>query len=166
MQMAAGPPQRRRPMRWIAIWFGAEILLFVVLSEWFGFGPVLLAQIASSLIGAALFRQLGRGPVNNRTQSSKQSEPAVADVVSSSLAALLFILPGFLSTLAAVLLSIPLVRARFHLRVERWFRQTFPQAPGFGGGAVDLDATEWRAEPRAPQSKTSLPPPNRSPEAP
>lgn len=166
MQMAAGPPQRRRPMRWITMWFAAEILLFVVLSEWFGFGPVLVAQIASSLIGAALFRRLGRGRVNDRTQSSKQSQPAVADVVSSGLAALLFILPGFLSTLVAVLLSVPLVRARFHLRVERWFRQTFPQAPGFGGGAFDLDATEWKAETGAPQSKTSLPPPDRSPETP
>ena len=62
MQKPAGAA--RRPMRWFTIWLVAEIVLFVVLSEWFGFGRVLVEQIASSLIGVALFRrQIGRAHV-------------------------------------------------------------------------------------------------------
>lgn len=157
MQKPAGAA--RRPMRWFTIWLVAEIVLFVVLSEWFGFGRVLVAQIASSLIGVALFRRLARAPAIGGPQSPQPPEAGAAKAVGSGLSALLFTMPGFLSTLAALLLSVPFVSRRFHLRLERWFRRNFSQAPGFGGRAVDLDTAEWRSEQADVGASTSLPRP-------
>ena len=151
MRIALKTSQLGRPGRWIMFWLLAELLLFLALAQWFGFGFVIVAQVASTLIGIALFRRLGRGALGSRSRAPAGKESAIADALGASLTALLFTLPGFLTTLAGLLLTMPFFRRRFLQKIQRWFAQTFPQSR-FGNRTVELNEDEWRVAPQTPPS--------------
>ena len=133
--------------RWLALWVAAEVLLFLLLAEWFGFGRVIVAQIASTLVGLALLRRLGRSLPAPKGRGPLPPETGAAALAGSGLSALLFAMPGFLTTVAGLLLLAPFVRRRLNRKVEAWLRGALSRTPGMRGDTIDLDAGEWKAAP-------------------
>ena len=148
---------RRFSGRWVSLWIVAEILVFALCVDYFGFLPALAAQLASMLAGALILRRLGRKALRALSagaQAAAVDGAALGAGVLAGLCAALLIAPGFLTTLAALLLAIPAVR---RLAVRRFLPQG--ARPRGAGGTVDLDPAEWsRAPAPAPHGAETLPP--------
>ena len=135
--------------RWLGIWFVAELLAFLLVVDEFGWGVAILAQIASMAVGILLLRRLGRdlaGALSPAPSNEGASFDRLADGAMTGLAAALLIVPGFLSSLAALALAAPPMR--------RWLRRrlaTFVATTGGcasrGARTVDLDLADWRHAP-------------------
>ena len=136
---------RRFSIGWMALWFIAELIVFLAIVDRFGIGAALLAQLVSMVIGVALLRRLGRKAlVALRQGLPAGADSSIADGLLAGLGAALFVAPGFLSTLAALALSVPTLRRWLTKRFDTALRQPSGRAPAQGGGAVDLDPGEWR----------------------
>lgn len=92
------------PFLWVlALWPVVEIALFVVVGGRIGLAATLAVIVMTGALGVLVFRQMGRvrGPVSGL---------GAADHILRALAAILLILPGFLTDALGLLLLIPLVR--------------------------------------------------------
>lgn len=95
-------------------WPVVEIAAFVWVARWLGILGALAAIILSSLVGFALLRRQGLTMAENARRQMAQGEMPVGtlfDGACLAVAALLLILPGFVSDLVAVALLLPPVRA-------------------------------------------------------
>jgi UPF0716 protein FxsA len=91
----------------------AEIVLFVVVGRFIGFGLTILALVITSILGALLLRHEGvRAWVRFREVQAAGDKPGphLSRAVVGLLAAVLLIVPGFLTDLVALALLIPPVR--------------------------------------------------------
>jgi UPF0716 protein FxsA len=126
----------------------AEIVLFVLVAIWIGFVWALLAVLATSLAGALMLRFSGGAHIERmkvvlgpQRVTALQSDSAGTMYL---LAAILLLIPGFITDAIGVLLLIaPLRRALGGLLLR-----AFGSAPAARrDGVVDLDRDEWRQVP-------------------
>ena len=144
----------------IAGWLGAEFVAFVMVAEAVGFGGAIILGCASSLIGFALLRESGAGALAQlqrrwaglaRDTKGVSGAPAgLIDELLRGLAALLLILPGFLSDLAGLALAAPSIR---HFVAKRFGgAEIFASPRNRGPEIVDLAPGEWIAHDAKPEA--------------
>jgi UPF0716 protein FxsA len=130
-----------------------ELFLLVKTGQWFGAWFPILAVILGIMAGGVTIRHTGLKSLNELREASQRGYVGPNTAISGLLgflAGILFILPGLLSDVAAILLLTPFVR---HI-VERRFRR--PSARK-GGVVIDGEAVEIHDErlpPGAAQEKT------------
>lgn len=127
----------------------AEVLVFVGVAHEIGLGWALLAGVVTTLLGASLLKRTGaaamvrlRGALQGRHDGRAQDalEGTLAAVAAAAL-----ILPGFLSDVVGLALSVPAVRSR----AARWVRDgglgvRFERNNAASGPrTIDLDRDEW-----------------------
>jgi UPF0716 protein FxsA len=128
----------------------AEIVLFVLIAVWIGFAWALLGVVATSLAGALMLR-LGGGEHVARMKVMMGSQRVTALQSDSAgtmylLAAILLLIPGFITDAIGLLLLIaPLRRALGALLLKAFTPAQTPRRDG----VVDLDPEEWRQVPDA-----------------
>src|ERR1051325_5237112 len=92
----------------------AEIVVFVLVAAWIGFSWVALALVATSLTGAAMLRFSGGAHIARiRVVLSEERVAALkADSAGTMylIAAILLLIPGFITDAVAILLLVPPLR--------------------------------------------------------
>ncbi len=132
----------------------AEITAFVVVGGWIGLLPTLGLVILSAVLGILVLRQQAsvagrdlRGSLDNM----RGAVTTLADGALITLGAILLILPGFISDLAAIpLLITPLRKAlvsSLSSRVTRT-KQRAPRGTDVPGGTI-IDGTFYEVDPDA-----------------
>jgi len=132
----------------IAAWCVAEICFFAVVVSIFGFGGALLLGLTTSLIGFSVLRRLGHDAALNLRQVLNQrglalSTGSLVDGSLAGLGALLLILPGFLSDLVGLTLSVPAVRLWTADKIKG-ASTARPKRPAGHDPVIDLGPAEWR----------------------
>ncbi|HEX5595706.1 MAG TPA: FxsA family protein [Micromonosporaceae bacterium] len=100
----------------------AEVVVFVLIGQWIGFGWTVLLVLAASLLGAYLLRREGmRAWQRFRAAASTGGPPGtqVTDGLVGLAAGLLLAVPGLLTGLAGLLLMLPPVRRLARHGVQR-----------------------------------------------
>lgn len=132
-----------------------EIAVFVLVATQIGvlqaFGLIFLACVA----GVLLLRHAGRSQMNRlRAALAEGNRPEIKDLgLSTFLAGVLLLIPGFLTDILAIMLLIPPVR---RLLAGAFGHMVVTKPPSGEPSVVDLDQDEWRRVPEA-----ELPPPQR-----
>ena len=125
-------------LKWIVLaWLAAELAVFFLLVATIGLGLTLLLGFVTTACG---FLLLGKASADTLKQLNARPEGGLTVILlgpARILAALLLILPGFLSDLIGLALAIPLFGRIFSATISRKYST---QRADF----VDLDATEWR----------------------
>lgn len=135
-----------------------EIALFIVVGRAIGLFPTLALVILAALAGGMLLRQQGLGVVarlRNNVSAGTVPGRTMFDAMLIGLAALLLILPGFLSDIVALTLLIPAVRGWIFTALAArvtvvetttsYRRYADPDDPRLSGPpVVDLDDEDWR----------------------
>jgi len=138
-----------------------EIALFIVVGRAIGVLPTLALIVLAAIAGGLLLRQQGLGVVarmRNSVNAGAIPGREMFEAMLIGLAALLLLLPGFLSDIAALALLVPAVRhwlfARLAGRVRvvetttSYRHRTEPADPRLEGPqSLDLDADQWRNDP-------------------
>lgn len=145
--------------RFIAISFLAlpllEIALFIVVGRAIGVLPTLALVLLAAIAGALLLRQQGLGVLSRmRSSVSAATVPgeAVFDTMALGLAAVLLVLPGFLTDILALALLVPAVRRALFSALRRRFRvvetttTTYRRTDGEPEGPTLIDVTPRRPE--------------------
>lgn len=148
-----------------------EIAVFVIVGGAIGVLPTIALVIASAVLGAALLRLSGVGALARaqiELQAGRDPGPHLARAGAMALAAVLFLIPGFLTDLLGLLLLVPSVRAFAWRVVKRRVAvsgsfATFgdggsarpsdgPRAGGARGPIIDLDEDDYSrsANPSSP----------------
>ncbi len=132
----------------------AEVATLVIVGSRLGALPTLGLVVAAFLIGSALLRGRGIATVQRAmgaTTEGNSVTPALVDGLLLAIAGILFIIPGFVSDVVALLLLVPPIRSRARDRVVAWLharvaRLHLVSVPGRGVVAaddvIDVDATE------------------------
>jgi UPF0716 protein FxsA len=126
----------------------AEIVLFVVIAVWVGFAWALLGVLATSLAGALMLRLGGGGHVARmKVMMGAQRVTALQSDSTGTmylLAAILLLIPGFITDAIGLLLLIAPLRRVLGAMLLKAFT---PSRPRQRDGVVDLDPEEWRQVP-------------------
>ena len=127
-------------------WPFLEIAGFIVVGRAIGVLPTLALLIASIALGVLILRGLGFAAVGRlRAEFDRGRNPGetLGHSALIALAALLLIVPGFLSDIVALLLLLPPVRTVLIRAIGR--RADFVVVrTGASSRVVDLDEGEWR----------------------
>ena len=126
----------------LCAWLGLEFAAFIALAQNIGFGGALLLGLTTSLAGFALLRQTGREALEYLRSSISGVRSQQGDMVDGlfrALAAVLLILPGFISDLLGLALAAPSVRQILARRFGAREAAASVQRPGI----VDLAPGEW-----------------------
>lgn len=97
-----------------------EIALFIKAGQLFGLLPTLGLVLAAALGGGLLLRHQGLAVLNqlrSNVNSGRMPARSVFDAMVIGLAAVLLVLPGFLSDAVAILLLLPPVRSLIYQRL-------------------------------------------------
>jgi UPF0716 protein FxsA len=130
----------------LMIWVAAELAAFYAVAHVIGLGGALLAGVATTLLGFANLREnasVALQRVRAAMDGSKPRDGAMAEGMIGSFGAILLILPGFLTDIVGLVLTIPSVRddlahkMRTHQPGVRTRRE--PELT-----AIDLNPGEWR----------------------
>lgn len=101
----------------------AEIVVFVLVGNWIGFGWAILAVLAASFAGMMLLRREGmrawRGFVAAANAGQHPGERVIDGIVGLG-AGVLLTVPGFLTSLAGLVLLAPPTRTVARRGVQRW----------------------------------------------
>jgi UPF0716 protein FxsA len=137
-----------------------EIAGFVVVGREIGVLWTIALVVASTIAGSALLRQQGFGIMNRvraEMQAGRDPSREMAHGAMILLAALLLIIPGFITDIFGLLLFIPPVRELAWGLLKR--RVDITTDFRFMGGArrergrtIDLDAEDYRSAPPNPAS--------------
>jgi UPF0716 protein FxsA len=134
-----------------------EIALFIKVGQAIGLWPTLALVIGAALLGGALLRQQGLAvlmQLRGNVAAGKLPGQTIADAALIGVAAVLLILPGFLSDVVALLLLVPPIRRWIYKTLAGNF--TVVQTTGFraqpqtedarvkGPGVIDLDDEDYR----------------------
>jgi UPF0716 protein FxsA len=145
------------PVKVIAVgilaWPAAEIVAFFCVAAAAGFANAMLLVVLMSVAGFLLLRHFGgvrriQIPGGGFAAASAWSGPGLAP----GLGGILLLIPGFLTSVLALLVLFPISRRWLLAGIERLFapgRTTRPANPG----VIDLAPDEWR-----PLPGTALPP--------
>jgi UPF0716 protein FxsA len=117
----------------------AEIVLFVLMVQWIGFGYTILLALTTTMLGIWLLRREGlRAWASFRAASAgaapEGTGPAAANAGVKLLSGFLLVLPGFLTDLAGLLFLIPPMRGRVGRRLAAATVRTFPRGAGTRNG--------------------------------
>ena len=131
-----------------------EIAAFVLIGKQIGALATIALVVASTMAGSLLLRHRGLGTIDKVRAVMEKGEdpgPQLAAGAMAVVAALLLIVPGFITSTIGLLVLLPPVRALFWRLVGR--RVVFTGqtgASGFGRGrkerAIDLDSGDFRRE--------------------
>ncbi|MCW2284423.1 UPF0716 protein FxsA [Rhodoblastus acidophilus] len=128
----------------LIIWVAAELATFYAVAHVIGLGGALLAGVATTLLGFANLREnaaVALQRVRAAVTGARAREGAMAEGMIGSFGAILLILPGFLSDIAGLVLTIPSVRDDLASKMRA-------HQPGSGRKAdltaIDLNPSEWR----------------------
>ena len=139
---------RQFSFRWVTIWLVAELLLFVLLAERFGFLVALLIEIVPMVVGVSLLRRHGRSIMQTLAQPVPDAAQGMGASALNIAGAVLLIVPGLLTSIAALALSVPGLRQFLAAK----FAALLPVMPQPGmyksdrssaNNTVDLDPAEW-----------------------
>ena len=136
----------------------AEIALFILVGKAIGVLATLGLVVAAIVAGVLILRSLGPKTVEKmRADIALRRVPArpIADGAATAVAAILLIVPGFLSDILGLLLLIPGVREG----LWRWMASRIRVVPLHGGAngrttrpdspLVELETDDYAATPRA-----------------
>lgn len=89
-----------------------EIALFVTVGAWLGLWPTLAIVLGTAVLGVQMLRRQGLGAVQEIQRSGPDTDPLspLAQEALKAIAALLLILPGFMTDTIGLLLLIPQMR--------------------------------------------------------
>ena len=94
----------------LLLWPLIEIALFVAIGGWIGLWLTLAIVIGTGILGVSILQRMGlRSADRLRAEMGRMRDPVagIGDSVFLSLAALLLVLPGFLTDILGALLLIP-----------------------------------------------------------
>lgn len=134
-----------------------EIALFIKVGQAIGLWPTLALVVGAALLGGALLRQQGLSvllQLRGNVAAGKLPGQTIADAAMIGVAAVLLVLPGFLSDILGLSLLVPPVRhwiyrtlgGRFSVVQTGGFRAP-PRAEDNrvrGPGTIDLDDEDYR----------------------
>jgi UPF0716 protein FxsA len=132
-----------------------EIALLIKVGQTIGLWSTLLLLIAATALGAVLLRLQGLsiiGQMRASVSTGRVPGRTVADAMMIGFAALLLVLPGFLSDIAAIALLLPAVRTLIYRALARRVVVVdtgpgSPQDPRIRGPrTIDLDDEDYRAK--------------------
>jgi UPF0716 protein FxsA len=128
-----------------------EIAGFVIIGPYFGVAGTLEFVLASALLGIVLLRREGVGMIARlRKGLGGGALPAAIDGLGRMIAALLLIVPGFVSSAVGLLLLVPAIRHAAGISIGRRFTRaggrvyaarSAPQ-PATRGTVIDADYQE------------------------
>ncbi len=125
-------------------WLALELTAFMAVVQTIGVAGALFLGFATSLAGFALLRQTGTsalGHLRAAFSGAPQSQDIMFDGLIRAIAALLLILPGFISDLAGLALAAPSLR---QLLARRFGGAGAVRAAGYARREiVDLAPEEW-----------------------
>ena len=135
-----------------------EIAIFIKVGQTIGLMPTLALIIVAALAGGLLLRLQGLqivGQLRTNMSTGKLPGRTIADAMMISLAALLLLLPGFLSDIVALGLLLPPVRSWIYAGLARrltvvstttgYSGARRPDGPRVGGpDTIDLDEDDYR----------------------
>jgi UPF0716 protein FxsA len=128
----------------LLIWVAVELAAFYMVASAVGLVGALIAGALTSLLGFSLLRENAAVALQRARAAIDGSRPrdgAMAESMIGSFGALLLILPGFLTDLVGLVLTIPSVRddlaAKMRARPTRRDRDA-------NLSAIDLHPGEWR----------------------
>jgi UPF0716 protein FxsA len=148
----------------IFLWPLAEIASFVVVGKAIGVWATLALVILSAMLGAALLRIQGTGILRRISVETQNGGIPSRDLVHGAMivvAALLLLLPGFITDIFGLLLFIPAVRDIAWKYLSKRIvvvgnssvfggsgrRPPRSEGPGKAGPVVDLDNDDFKREP-------------------
>jgi UPF0716 protein FxsA len=126
-----------------------ELFLLVKTGQWFGAWFPVLAVILGFVLGGLTIRHTGIKSLNEVREASQKGyigPNAAIGGMLGILAGILFILPGFLSDTAAILLLLPFMRQIVERRMSR-------PSVRRGGVVIEGEAVEIREERLPPETK-------------
>ncbi len=126
----------------LLLWAGVEFLVFIVLVSVLGLGLTLLLGLATTFIGFFLLGRSSRSVLQELQQAGLAEGQRIDFVILGPvriLAALLLIIPGFVTDLIGLLLLLPGVGDHAGSAVRRRYASR-------SSGTLDLDASEWHAD--------------------
>jgi UPF0716 protein FxsA len=97
----------------LAVYLAVEITVLVLVGQAIGFWGLLAVLVLSAVVGAWAIGREGRRSMSALVEAARRGRPAeteVADGMYVALAGVLLVVPGLLSTLAALVLLVPPVR--------------------------------------------------------
>lgn len=133
-----------------------EIAIFIQVGSWIGLLPTLALIILAALMGGLLLRQQGLSVLSRLradVEAGRLPGRAIFDAMLIGVAALLLVLPGFLSDVMALLLLLPPLRQWLYAGLARHVQvvetsASYRRGGNAGGGriegVVDLDADDYR----------------------
>lgn len=130
----------------------AEIAVFVMVGSEIGVFPTVGLVIATTVAGSILLRVQGLGTVTRLRSAVERGEAPGRELAHGAmivLAALLLILPGFITDTLGFLLFIPWVRERAwqFLRSRVTVTTTTMRRGGSGHRTIDLDEDDFSRRP-------------------
>ncbi|MBB3594720.1 UPF0716 protein FxsA [Rhizobium sp. BK529] len=144
----------------------AEIAGFVIVGRAVGLAATLALVVLGFVVGSFLLRRQGIGILRRMSAEGRTGAMPGRELLNPAMnviAALLFIIPGFLSDILAILLLIPQVRNLLWRSIAKRFvvvdtsgngfsassRPEFRSRPGKSGDSkvVDLDEEDYHREP-------------------
>jgi UPF0716 protein FxsA len=137
----------------ILAWPAAEIVTFFCVAATLGFANALVLVVLMSVAGFLLLRHFGgvrkiKTPDGGFVATSAWSGPGLAP----GLGGILLLIPGFLTSVLAVLVLFPMSRRWLLAGIGRLFAPGSRPRPA-SPGVIDLAPDEWR-----PLPGTTLPP--------
>ncbi|MBB4199976.1 UPF0716 protein FxsA [Rhodoblastus sphagnicola] len=126
----------------IMIWVVAELAAFYAVARVVGLGGALVAGVLTTLFGFSLLRENAAVALQRLRAVIDGTTPrdgAIAEGMIGAFGAMLLILPGFLSDLVGLVLTIPSVRDDLAMKMRRPARRGDPELT-----AIDLNPSEWR----------------------
>ena len=128
----------------------AEIVVFVIVAAWVGFAWAAFALVATSLTGAAMLRLSGGAHIARIRVVLGEERVAALKADSAGtmylLAAILLLIPGFITDVIAILLLVPPLR---RLAGALLLRSLLSRQSKRNGDVVDLERGEWQQVPEA-----------------
>lgn len=101
----------KRPFSVFFMYVILEIASFIAVGKWIGFGWAILAIIGCSVLGFLLLKIVSAGALTQMLNVSQTSRVKMKPApILNPLAAILVIIPGFISTILGLLLFLPFVQ--------------------------------------------------------
>lgn len=124
-----------------------EIAVIIAVGQRIGLLPTIALLVGAGLLGALLLRQQGmatlmrlRGDLAERRMPAR----ALADTMMIGLAAVLMVLPGFLSDIVALALLIPPVRGAIYAALARNMVVVSPHDAPPANPTIELPPEDYR----------------------
>jgi UPF0716 protein FxsA len=135
----------------------AEIAAFVVVGDAIGVLGTLALTLLGMLAGALLLRWTGVATlmrIRAEVAAGRAPTRALVDGAIGAIAALLLVLPGFITDLLALLLLIPITREAIWHGVRRRFERHGMRRAAFSprrGGVIELDPRDYSPRVNGPE---------------